>query len=475
MLFSECFNITKDEDADDWFDPILFVDTRLFIDPFLLFDGEAGRFQGSHREIVQFFDYVFKLIATSNGNISSAPWRRAITLLELGEVHELCIGYSSDSTRGAGSGRGMAGQMARGLFAAVRQGVQKLEHFEEVQIFEEGIGADRISDATAGILRRRLAEYTEEVARRHSITTQEIRYLKAYFDPSVGRWQAKRFRLPLNPYTNEPILLVPKDYLRALPTINARDFWDFCFDTSNELLRREFGDEITRNVDKTTIVSFAKKHPELRKRYVKSKEVTGGEPYDLNDDPNGYYQPYLNASGWANAHLAYLTVQSAADLLKAVMRFIEQFKNYVENNDGWRLLWNDDGSPKKEVAFQALFSGVMIPHCQANDIDISKEANIGRGPVDFKLSQGYSKRVLLEAKLASNSKFWNGLRRQLPMYLNAEAVDQGIFLVACQKENDFERVRNIRRIASQVSRKADVVIKVVTVDCSAHPPSASQL
>lgn len=101
MLFSEAFHIVL-TDLDDWFDPILFADTKLFIAPFLIFDAERGEFEGSHAEIVQFFDHVFRLVAQSQGNPSSSDRQRAITLLELGEVHELCIGYSGESTRGAG-------------------------------------------------------------------------------------------------------------------------------------------------------------------------------------------------------------------------------------------------------------------------------------------------------------------------------------------------------------------------------------
>lgn len=396
-------------------------------------------------------------------------------MLELREVHELCIGYSDSGTHGSGSGKGLATQIARGLLSAVRQGIKKLEHFEEVQIFEEGIGADRISDATAGILRHRLAEYTQDVVRRHALQSQEIRYLRSWFDLKRGRWQAARYNLPLNPYTNSPILLVPEDYLRSLPTINANDFWDYCYDTQNELIRREFGDEITHNVDKATIVKFARKHPELRKQYVGVKEERGSEPYDLKTDPSGFYRPYLGAQTWASQNPLHLTISSSSELLDAILKFVDQFRNYVENNDGWRLLWNDDASPKKEVAFQALFSGVLIPHCQANDIDISKEANIGRGPVDFKFSKGYSKRVLVEAKLAANSKFWSGLTKQLPKYLKAEQIEQGIFLVSCQRESDFDRIKEIRHVAKSVSDKSGVDIRVVVVDCLWAPPSASRL
>jgi len=474
MLFSEHFEITLTQE-DSWFDPILFADTKLFLDPFLLFDGEFGEFEGSHKEIVGFFDYIFQLIAKSQGNTQSRQWREALSLLELQEVSELCLGYAGSGTRGSGSGTGLALQMARGLWAAVRQGIDRLEHFEEVQIFEEGIGADRISDATAGIIRHRLARYTQAVVDRHNIAAKEMRYGKSRFDPEKERWITEKYRLPINPYTDMPLLLVPRDYLRSLPTINPNDFWDFCFTNSNDTIRREFGNEITRNVDKRTIVDFAKRHPELRERYVKSKEVEGGEPYDLRADPSGFYQPFLGARGWSANNLLRLSIASAIELFEAINRFTEQFKNYVENQHGWQLLWNDDRTPKKEVAFQALFSGVMIPHCQANDIDISKEANIGRGPVDFKFSQGYQKRVLIEAKLASNSKFWSGLKTQLPKYLQAECIEHGIFLVACQREQDFKRLKGINEVAAEVSQKSGVEIRVIAVDCSAAPPSASNL
>lgn len=135
MLFSRHFNIIR-TDVDDWFDPILFADTPLFIDPFLLFDGESGIFVGSHQEIVEFFDHLFQLVAQSGGSTSSPKWAQAIGLLSLREVHELCLGYSHGGTRGSGSGKELATQICRGLLTAIQQEVANLEHFEEVQIFQ---------------------------------------------------------------------------------------------------------------------------------------------------------------------------------------------------------------------------------------------------------------------------------------------------------------------------------------------------
>lgn len=66
MKFSERFGITPTQ-ADNWFDPVLSVDTGLFIDPFLIYDQERGPFRGSHAEILRFFKQMFILIAKSGG------------------------------------------------------------------------------------------------------------------------------------------------------------------------------------------------------------------------------------------------------------------------------------------------------------------------------------------------------------------------------------------------------------------------
>jgi transcriptional regulator with XRE-family HTH domain len=143
MLFSDAYGVQRTAE-DDWFDPLLNLDTKLFIDPFLWYDNEAADFAGSHAEAIRFFNHVLQLIARSNGNTTSALWQQAETLLRLPEVEELCLGYTSLGTRGSGSGRKIARQLAGGLLKAIRAGVVELTHFEEVQIFEEDIGADRI-------------------------------------------------------------------------------------------------------------------------------------------------------------------------------------------------------------------------------------------------------------------------------------------------------------------------------------------
>lgn len=114
MKFSELYDIDRTS-QDSWFDPILSLDTRLYIDPFLLYASETGHFLGSHDTIVKFFNAMFRMIAESGGNPLSARYRRATSCMVFPEVSELCLGYTSAGTGGSGSGRGLSRIIAEAL------------------------------------------------------------------------------------------------------------------------------------------------------------------------------------------------------------------------------------------------------------------------------------------------------------------------------------------------------------------------
>ena len=95
---------------------------------------------------------------------------------------------------------------------------------------------------------------------------------------------------------------------------------------------------------------------------------------------------------------------------------------------GWKLLWNDDGSEKPEEAAQLALLGMARPYCRAHGVEIDREVNLGRGPVDFKISGGGTLRLLVEAKKLHNGDFWNGLDNQLPSYLTSDQTSDGWLL-----------------------------------------------
>jgi hypothetical protein len=474
LRFSEVFKVDRQQ-RGAWFDPVLTVDTKLFVDPFLIYAGETGPFQGSHKEVIGFFNDVFSLIAKSKGDRRHLNWRRALHLLVFPEVEELCLGYATGTTKGAGSGGGFACVIAEALWEAVEAGIKEFSHFEEVGILREGIGADRISDITANLLRPRLATYTEAICTNYGIPRVTFKYPRGVYSADYQRWMPLTIAVPKNPYNDLPVLLVPEQYLRDLPTISAQAFWDYCYSNENETLRDDFGADITRHVDKKTIIEFARHHPELRAEFLKFVEEEGAEPYDYSVDQRGLLKWYDATAEYCRRSPLRLHFTSEKEFRAFNQALLDEFRNYVENNEGWRLLWNDNGVPKSEEAAQLLFLGVVKHYCKANNIDISREVNIGRGPVDFKVSQGHQFRALLELKLARNTKFWNGLSKQLPKYQEAEGVHSGYFVVIVQSEQDLKRLTDIRPRVAQVNEATKYDILALIIDARKNPPPASRL
>jgi len=474
MKFSEHYSITKGTD-DDWFDPVLNIDTKLFIDPFLIYSSETGNFIGSHDEVISFFNHVFILLAKSRGNPQTVPWRKAENLLKIREVSELCLGYTKSGTRGSAAGSKLAAGMSEAIYDVIRSGKTNISHFEELAIVKGGIGADRISDITAGILRQRFIKYTQFFCINHKIPLVSKKFRQGYFNQEFLNWMPIEADLPLNPYTQDAILLAPKNFLRQLPTINLDEFWDYAFDNENETLRNDFSYDIQKNVKKDVIIEFAKRHPEIRDRFIKATEKSPPNPYDFSRDSKGFVRWYSASRNYCKAKPLKIEIDSESSFKTAIKDMIDEFANYVENNKGWSLLWNDNGKPKTEEAAQNLFLGIVMHYCRANNIDISREANIGRGPVDFKTSLGYTLRALLELKLAKNTKFWNGLNKQLPKYMQAENIISGYFVIIMFNEKDYKKLNLLQTKIEEVNRKTKYTILSVAIDASHSPVSASKL
>jgi hypothetical protein len=242
MLFSEHFNVNATE--EDYFNTILDADTQLFVDPFLLFRETSPRWSETHAKIIGHFNRVFSLIA-ENTNPASLSYKKALHLLTFPEPHELCLGYTSSGSRGAGGGIGYAHSIASAIVDAIGRGLVEPQHFEELGVLNEGIGSDRISDITCTIVKSDLISYTQEVCRKSNIPMSRQRLFATGIDELRMRWQEEEVELPLNPYKDEPLLLIPRRFLRELPTLTADDWWNF---HENEMLRTDMNFAVIDNV-----------------------------------------------------------------------------------------------------------------------------------------------------------------------------------------------------------------------------------
>lgn len=132
---------------------------------------------------------------------------------------------------------------------------------------------------------------------------------------------------------------------------------------------------------------------------------------------------------------------------KVVGDILSQFKDLVENKGGWKQFWNKDWTPRNEKSAQEIFYMVADSFCKANNIDLSPEANFGNGPVDFKFSNGYDTKVVVEMKLSTNPKIVHGYEKQLEVYKAAENTSNGIFLIidVGQIGGKYEKVLQLKQ------------------------------
>lgn len=422
VSFSNHFNIpTGTLEAAGAFDPILNADSRLFIDPVLL--GESGvpeAVQGAHR-LRRHFESLVRLLTTS-GSPGDSPFRAARRLMRYREVAATCLGYGA-STTGSGLGDKLTDALLKTAKEIIDLGVRDPEMFVLLPFLEENVGPDRVSDITTNIILPELSSFTERV-------------LSPLHVPLTPHTIATRtYRLPTNPFGRRPILLVPHDCLRVLPI--ATD-WDSVAAAAahNEALRSRVNAHIAEIMksaterDKTVVREQARASREAVEALLDAVRAVPRSSYDIVADMLGVALP-SKAAALTQQHPLTLCLRpgATADEIWEVVRAIcSHFSHLLERRDIWRLLWHNS-KPRKEGAAQLLFFAIASSYCRANNLDLTPEAETGRGPVDFKISQGHAHRFLVEIKLSTNPKLVPGFSTQLELYKQGEDTIHALYLV----------------------------------------------
>jgi hypothetical protein len=114
--------------------------------------------------------------------------------------------------------------------------------------------------------------------------------------------------------------------------------------------------------------------------------------------------------------------------------------------------------------------------CEASGVDITREANIGRGPVDFKFSAGWQKRALMEVKLMSSRKLRQGAEAQLPQYMVSERISFAYYVCVgyTDTELSIERMQLVKDTCKSFEEQSGYTVVARFID--ARPKqSASNL
>lgn len=470
-----------------WFDTRMDKDTELFIDPFFVFRSEIPAFVGAKQKFLDFFRVAFELAHEAKHSITAR--KQLVNILLFRGAMEIRLGQSQ-SEIDSGPGMKFAKACASALVKLAEKGYRGLDHFEEIEIFTKGIGADGISDATVHILKCELIQYTQEVCKEFSIPTKKFLIDHTKFDAETKRWDHSVFSLPENPcLSNKAILLVPKEFLCTIHAISSERFAEYVSYHKNSELRASLNYEIEKSLSKSVlkpnIKDIASMHPEWVDEYIKYIENEADiTPYNLEEDEKNLYRNDKRAHEFTSSNPLRLSASNDEEFLIFIKSLIYQFRLCVEEQEGYKLLWNDmqkDSNsgenrrkPRNEDTVQCLFASIATSYCRANNIDISREPETGRGPVDFKFSSGYQKRALVELKLAKSSKLKQGRLKQLPTYLKAQQIQYGYYVIIVYFEKELEYIKKMLNEVEAIDF-GDLQFQIDTIDASFEKPSASNI
>lgn len=411
------------------FDPILGIDTRLFIDPSLIKNTDIPEFKGNYIKIQEFFENIIRLLKQSKSNSQKDIfWKKAFTLFESSEIKGSNIGYSSKSNKGSGIGPKKKQRILSDIKSIIDAGNDDPTIFELLGAFEDDVGPDLISDMITNILIKQFICYTQRVCKELDIKLENLKFSKNYFSA----------QLPLNPYNKDPVILIPKEFLRDLPVAN--DFADLNWIKAHNDELKEFFNQIFRNAYKEVTTQEKKnyiknvfiQYPNLLKDLLKNYSSSKPNYYNFKEDRTGEVGWYRAAQSILLESPLELKLQKEPTLdnvYEVAKQICIHFKELIENNGLCKLLYDDKDKQKHESASQLLFFGIASAYCFANNLDLTPEADAGRGPVDFKISFGASAKIVVEVKLTSNKQLVHGYEKQLPIYKIAEKSQKGIYLV----------------------------------------------
>ena len=465
-LFSAYFGVPSRSLATaGLIDPFLDVDVPLFVDPVLL-DKSSNKTINT-TAIARFrthFEILVRLLAISKSE-NDAAWKGARRQLDLREPPENGLGYGGSGRSGSSRPEDLREVILRTSKEIITLGASDPEMISLMGFFEEDVGPDTISDMTTTVIMDDLAAITEAFCQANGVPLFSFNVcanhkLPKFIDPK-GR--------------AVPIVLVPVDIVRELPIAN--DWSDIERAAMENARIRDRVNQFLGNIIKPTVVD--------RKRALRRAALGSPADFDFflasvkanvsNYDPNldalGYYRlKAIIANGFPNLKqaLAYNLDLGPNEIMRVVKDSIAQFKRHVEAGNLWEELWVGN-KPKKERASQLIYYAIADVFCKANDVDISPEANMGGGPIDFKFSRGYQARVLVEMK-RSGGTVVHGYEKQLEFYKSASQTEFGVFVIIDygdlgNKLNEITRIRDER--LKKGERASDIVVIDATRKASA--------
>lgn len=461
LLFSAHFKAAPEAlEKAGLIDPFLTVDTQLFVDPILL-DKSAHRIicKDAYGALRKHFENVIRLLIISKRE-GDPPWKGAQRLLSLDEPPANGLGYGKSDRPGTSRPDELRDTILRTTKEIVELGSHDPEMISLMGFFEEQVGPDTISDLTSRIIEPQLAKLTNAFCVSVGIP---VKTSGASPDIALPHYTTANGK-------ERAIVLVPSDIVRELPVANDWSEVEAAINANAAI--RERVNAFLAGIARPTV---SDRKDALRSTALQSKELfemfiaamkEHATYYDPNSDALGYYKLKEILRGQVDGFRSdtkYKLENGVDEIKRVVSDTIKMFKHHVEKGNLWEALWIND-KPKKERAAQLIYFAIADCFCRANDIDISPEANMGGGPIDFKYSKGYNARVLVEMKRSSGTVV-HGYEKQLEIYKDASRTNHGVFVVLDYGDLG-DKLKTIQAMRKERLKRGEPASEIIVIDAT---------
>lgn len=468
--FSDYFGIDKSKlDELGVFDPILNVDTKVFVEPLLLKNSSSGIIKRSYESYKAFFAALLRLLQKSV-HVDDRCWRAAKKMVHFPEYQYSCIGYSSGNTEGRGFGTEFNDRILQSAKEIVELAQGDPEIFLLLPLLEEGIAGDRISDMVQNIIDDDICRYTVD------IMTQ----IRLQGHMSHNSTKDICYSLLQNPFSKSPIKLLPKDILSNLPI--ADDVGSVVHELTayNERLRGIVNRDIayiwletTKSAQKELLLKELKTNKSFFIETLKALKEYGVEHYDLEKDHEGLYKWLADSEHLSNFKLPQ-AAQACSDDLEAlglvVTSIIHHFKNLIEEKDIWRLFWTRYTAMSghvREYYSQMIFFTVCSTWLTSQNSNITLDILRDAGSIKLRFSIANDRCLVLHVKHANNpslAKIYTDILEKY-RYLDNE---KHVYMVMNFEAKPSTQLKEIRVIENPICKilEIDTVWREQTKDTS---------
>ena len=439
-------------------------DSRMFVDPKLL-ENATDEFAGARDEILKYFSVVIALIRQIKAEKDTDLfWVAAQHSMRFKETSNTGLGCAEEGTDGNAIGKVLAARVVSRAREVLPFVDFQPEVLELIGVFTEHLGCDRVSDMIVSILKPRFLAYTSRVT-----TALQIQQTAKF------QIDGKTYTCPQAKPGGKPIILVPRSLLKPMPI--AADIGEAIDNADlNEQARKAankmFADARERGAAAPTtseLRSFILTRPTIYREIVEGYKRAPSIPYDFDSDPRKVsdFDPIAQEIV-GTPKLDQTGLDQWGKVQTCVNETITHLRRSIEDNRLSDVLYDDSGTPRKELISQRVIFAIAKIFGKILDVDVSRESNSGPGPLDFRFSVGDNAKIVVETKLSTHERLTDGYYEQLPAYGKAESFRRMILLIIRVSPDE----KHIKALESMIKLKT-LPIQIEVID-AVRKPSASK-